>query len=414
MATNTLQTRLALKYDSYSNWTNTDTEGVGGNLVLLPGEIGICAIENKSQGAETAPTVLFKVGDGTSPFRLLKWASALAADVYDWAKAKDIVLTETAVEGSTVKAKTLEFRGATGNVISTVSLNFITEAEVKTITDSIAAELAAVTDRVEETEGNITNITKTGGIIDTRIATATDAINDKLGTIPEDKTLIDLIDSAIGAVTDNIETNAANIASLTTTVANLETKDTAIESRLDKVEAFFGTASDREDGGYEHLSKALDTLVEIQSYLDGDGSSASSLISRVAQNEKDIAAIETNIDTIEAAIAAQAGDILSLQQLTASTGAIYNAIGEATTLASTANTAAATADGKAVAAQNAADAITAYIGTAESGLVKDIKDSVETTATEVAAIKANYLKADDAYIFNCGSSTTAIHVQTAG
>ena len=82
MAIKELQTRIALKYDSFKNWQESD-------LVLLPGELGICTIgttaETGKDEATTNPTVLFKVGDGTTPAKNLKWASALAADVYNWA-----------------------------------------------------------------------------------------------------------------------------------------------------------------------------------------------------------------------------------------------------------------------------------------------------------------------------------------
>lgn len=77
-----INTRIQLKYDSYENWTKAP----GMNLVLGAGEIGLCAIPSGSAEATTAPTVLFKVGDGTNAFSALKWGSALAADVHEWAK----------------------------------------------------------------------------------------------------------------------------------------------------------------------------------------------------------------------------------------------------------------------------------------------------------------------------------------
>lgn len=78
-----LKTRIALKYNTYEYWTTGD----GKDYAPLKGEVCFCAIESKDQGAQTAPTVLFKVGvDGKTKFPALKWASALAADVYDWAK----------------------------------------------------------------------------------------------------------------------------------------------------------------------------------------------------------------------------------------------------------------------------------------------------------------------------------------
>lgn len=89
-----LNTRIALKYDSYENWTHY-------NPILLKGEIAIAELpvsENKpgvgepnAEGStpaiQNAPNILIKVGDGTNHYNDLKFVSALAADVYSWAKA---------------------------------------------------------------------------------------------------------------------------------------------------------------------------------------------------------------------------------------------------------------------------------------------------------------------------------------
>ena len=87
MATKNINTRIKLKYDSYANWSNESVANKGANLVLLEGEIGVAYIPNNVDPIHNAPTVLFKVGDGTTPFKTLNWASGLAADVYSWAKA---------------------------------------------------------------------------------------------------------------------------------------------------------------------------------------------------------------------------------------------------------------------------------------------------------------------------------------
>lgn len=89
-----LNTRIALKYDSYENWTRH-------NPILLKGELAIAHLpvsENKpgtgepnAEGStpaiQNAPNILFKVGDGVNHYNDLKFISALAADVYSWAKA---------------------------------------------------------------------------------------------------------------------------------------------------------------------------------------------------------------------------------------------------------------------------------------------------------------------------------------
>ena len=133
MAIKELKTRIQLKYDSYANWTNDTVENQGANLVLLKGELGICEVQasnEQTKDANIVPTVLFKVGNGTDPFKSLPWASAKAADVYGWAKASDVVL----------EGKTIKFVGTN----KTVVLNYATPEEVKAITDPLAARVTAL------------------------------------------------------------------------------------------------------------------------------------------------------------------------------------------------------------------------------------------------------------------------------
>lgn len=81
MANTTFNTRIKLKYDTLANWTTNKAK------VLLNGEIGLCYVPAVTTGTTTtAPTVLFKVGDGKTTWESLPWGSGLAADVYDWAK----------------------------------------------------------------------------------------------------------------------------------------------------------------------------------------------------------------------------------------------------------------------------------------------------------------------------------------
>lgn len=167
MNENVVYTRLQLKHDTYANWTNTSVERQGGKLVLRPGEIGICIIDNKDQGAQTAPTVLFKVGDGVHPFhdpdpsKCLKWASALAADVYAWAKEQSmfssVVATETTT-GEGDKQKTYvgnavtnvewdsTLNGGKGGIKFTKGTQFATKAELDAALEAFGGDLDAITD----------------------------------------------------------------------------------------------------------------------------------------------------------------------------------------------------------------------------------------------------------------------------
>lgn len=79
MAEKILKTRIQLRYDTLANWTTNDP-------VLKAGEIAIATIDAAVPAKKQLPPVMFKVGDGTSKFSELDWASALAADVYAWAK----------------------------------------------------------------------------------------------------------------------------------------------------------------------------------------------------------------------------------------------------------------------------------------------------------------------------------------
>lgn len=81
MAEKTLiNTRFQLPYDTYTNWSAK-------NPKLKKGEMVQVEVPAPKDAIIQAPSVLIKVGDGTHNFNDLAWASGLAADIYDWAKA---------------------------------------------------------------------------------------------------------------------------------------------------------------------------------------------------------------------------------------------------------------------------------------------------------------------------------------
>ena len=88
--TKTINTRIQLRYDTLTNWQSEATAGKGALLVLNKGEMALCYVPAITTGTtQTAPTVLFKVGDGTKTFKELPWGGAVAADVYAWAKTPE-------------------------------------------------------------------------------------------------------------------------------------------------------------------------------------------------------------------------------------------------------------------------------------------------------------------------------------
>ena len=357
-----IKTRLQLKYDTYANWLNDSKIDTGANLVLLKGEIGLCEIPSGSTEAQTAPTVLFKVGDGVKKFSELKWASALAADVYSWAKAETVELYEEIITNDSEieigRKQYLRFK--TGNDVKrSIDLSiFATDAEV-------SALVTGINTRLESLEASL------GG------------------------------GSSTGSVSDQL-------AGLT--------------GRLNNVEAFFESAAKDqfgEDG--KKLTNALDTLKEIQDYLEGDGEEASDVISRITKNETDIknlqdivkdgGALELRVDSLEAAVENNTSKISTLQALTAGytgEGAIKNAIEAASQAAATADTKAIAAAQAAAAAQRDIDALKDVVNHEESGLAAT-KTVADSALTKAEAIETDYLKAADEYIFQCGSSSEVTH-----
>ena len=146
--TKTLKTRIQLKYDTLANWN-----AVASTFVPNKGEVCFVEIPTGAATATTAPTVLFKVGDGKATWGALKWGSALAADVYAWAKASSpqaIIDSAVNAVGSVVKSlnglkgaltisgdNRITFTAAGSNI--TASFKF-TEADKTVLNSGITAE----------------------------------------------------------------------------------------------------------------------------------------------------------------------------------------------------------------------------------------------------------------------------------
>lgn len=106
MAINTLNTRIQLKYDSLTNWQSSVFNGNDSSKYLKAGEVAIVTLAPNKETNPTATAnqhpLLFKVGTGAHKFDDLPWTSALAADVYEWAKENELKFS----------------KAGTGNVVS--------------------------------------------------------------------------------------------------------------------------------------------------------------------------------------------------------------------------------------------------------------------------------------------------------
>lgn len=90
---NEIKTRILLKYDSYENWEASE-------FILKRGEAAVCEMSN-TVDTSGDPTILIKYGNGSDKFADLPWTSALAADVYAWAKESGIYIEGGTTTGST-------------------------------------------------------------------------------------------------------------------------------------------------------------------------------------------------------------------------------------------------------------------------------------------------------------------------
>lgn len=191
---NELQTRIALKYDSYLNWTTN-------NPVLLAGEIAIATVPTAAEGNNSAstgftnlPNVVMKVGDGSSHYNDLKFVSALSADVYDWAKAaqkpsydaSEIANLQKFVEDHSDFDTNTEYNIVpVANAVYKYELKYknIGDAEFKSYDTPVYIDLSDADTRLKKVEADVAALIggegETGGI--------TDMINDAIDALDSEK-----------------------------------------------------------------------------------------------------------------------------------------------------------------------------------------------------------------------------------
>ena len=218
-----LNTRIQLKYDSYANWNSK-------NPLLKSGEVAIAYLAT----AQTTTTpdngthpVMFKVGPGN--FNDLPWVSALAADVYGWAKKSEA-----------------DFKTWVKGLIEVTDIDAYSKAQVDNLLSANATADQAHADSVAATA-------KSEAIA----AAASDAA-------AKVKALAD------GAVADN-----------TAAIAAINNGTTGI---LAEAKAYADDLKDAILG--EGIKDTFDTLKEIQDWIEGDGVNATELSGAIAAEAK--------------------------------------------------------------------------------------------------------------------------------
>jgi hypothetical protein len=360
MANKTLQTRIALKYDTYINWTDETKEGQGGNLVLLPGEVGICAIpgftDDPNTGydqATTNPTVLFKVGDGKTPFKTLKWASALAADVHGWAKSENVALTEReeTVEGKAVKKQYLQFKtGSTVNYSVDLS-SFATDAEVETIRSALDARIQAIEESIS-----------TGGAVAEDIK----GIKDRLDTIEGTGSVTGTIEAGDNAIKAMIGGSYTDENTVHTAIVDAKKAGTDADARI--------TSLLEESGDIGAAIKQVGLNTAAISALADEETGRVTAIEKAIGSKADVATADTVYGAIAAGDKAIADTIGSGFN---STNTVKKAIEEAKQVGTDADNRIT----ELLEDTGAIGAVIKTVGDTNSGLVKDV-------AANAAAIEA--------------------------
>lgn len=150
----TLNTRLVLKHDSLAAWLSSkyNKAPADGGEYLKNGEVAVVTLganahKDGAANDENGYPVLFKVGTGAHIFEDLPYASALAADVYSWAK-------KTEAEFTTWVNSIIDFggyytKGEIDNLIKNYSTTAQMEAAIKVETDRALAAEKAIGERID-------------------------------------------------------------------------------------------------------------------------------------------------------------------------------------------------------------------------------------------------------------------------
>lgn len=330
--TKTLKTRIQLKYDTLANWN-----AVASTFVPNKGEVCFVEIPTGDATATTAPTVLFKVGDGTTTWGALKWGSALAADVYAWAKAankpsytaSEVGVNETAFPGlkKTGTITGIKMNGVSkgtsgvvdlGTVITDVSGKQDKAVSITGITATTVNEaLKELSDRVN---GKYSK--PEGGIPKTDLASGVQASLGKADTALQSHQSVTLATGTNngtlkitvgGTTTDNVAVRGLKSAAYTESSAYATAaQGTKADNALPKTE--FNTFKSTNDAAIADAKKAgTDAAASLNSYKtanDAKVSANASAISALQEAMKSGVTFKGKLDTLPAASSYSNGDLI--------------------------------------------------------------------------------------------------------
>lgn len=442
MAEKILQTRIQLKYDTYTNWTTN-------NPILKAGEVAVATIASgntQEVNSVTAPQVLLKVGDGTNNYNALPFISAKAADVYSWAKAankptysaseitglSDYIsgeIQDTDTQYKIVKVSDYNYK------LQSKTLNGTwTDVEGSAIvipndTEAIEALEASITTLTgaDTVEGSVAKALKDAKAYadgkDAAIAAAkkagddaqadVDALEAKVGSVPADKTVVEMISDAQAAATYDDTALTGRVTTVEGKVTTLIGDDASKSART--------IASEEVAKIVAGADASYDTLKEIADWISSHKTDATAMNSAIVALEAIVDGIggdgekATVVEYVTDAIAAlKIGDYAKAADLTALAGRVTTLEGKAHTHSNKAlldtytQTEADLADAVAKKHTHAnatvLDGISAEKITAWDAAVQSITANTGLKATKSGTDITIDFDNSVTFIFNCGNS----------
>ena len=221
-----------------------------------------------------------------------EYANGLAGN-YDAAGAAATAKSEAV---SYTDGKVTELNGTIAGVKTIAEQGVADAATAQAAADKAQGEVDSLETLVGTLPAGVTATTIVGYVQEKTAGIATEgAMTELAGRVSQAETDIDNIEKDYLKAADKTELSGLITAEAEARAA----ADDAMDERLVEVEAFFKLAEG------EQLDEALDTLKEIQTYLDGEGAAADQMVLDIAANkaaiEKEVADRGTAVSGVETA-----------------------------------------------------------------------------------------------------------------
>lgn len=338
----TLNTRIALKYDSLANWEKS-------SLVLKAGEVAIAYIEKDETGkvinspikdlngnvtdytaAHLPPAMAMKVGDGSHTFANLPWVQAVAGDVYAWAKSSKAPTIAELTDGVTDITELVN--GIIENTEGIHDTNTTYKVEqVKDTNGKHIIKLRAYLNGVAQPDTDTLTIDLSD------IDTLTDPLNhieygknqtkvDANNKLMAKTAVQNVVDSAIGAIPVQPAEDDDSSAVFISKIENEEGKLTYKRTKITK-DHIDGTLDQDQVAGLSEIKTNADNAVTLLGHTDYGTKDAIGADNKLMTSTAVQEVVDTAIETLDAKISVEQDEVNNNPYVTgvtrdAETGAI--------------------------------------------------------------------------------------------